>query len=335
MARLIVIIIIAVAVMGGVVFAFREPIGCFFYLRSSHESQIAFFRDDGVYVMEPDGSNQCRILEDNYYLELGCSHDGQQLALFNLDGNLYTAQPNGSELRQIVSATNTEDRMKPTWSPDGTEIAYVRNADAAGVYVVDVVSGNELRITQELSAQFPIWSPVEDWIAFVTEDNGLYVVRADGSELTRLSDAALFDDPPSWSPDGDHIAFMNMDYEISLVEPTGTDEEVITNFHDDYDGQVFFVTWSPVGDQIGAEVIRHSPFRTNLFVIDVATGETRSLTPREENISFAEWTPDGAQLLYTQIDIQGQVESALYRVNVASGLIERLAPGSEASARLE
>lgn len=332
MTAIIVVVLVTAGIIGGAVLALREPIGCFFYLRSSHEGQIAFLRDGGVYVMESDGSNQCRILDDNAYLELAWSPDGQQLALLNLDGDIYTVQPNGSELRRVVSATDTEDRLIPGWSPDGTQIAYVRYSDTGGIYVAEVASGSERQITEGLPALFPVWSPVGDWIAFVTEENALYVVRADGSELRRLSDAAQFDKPPTWSPDGARIAFMNMDYEISAIDRDGSNEEVITDLNDEYDGQVFYVTWSPMGDQIAAEVIiTHRPTRINLFVVNPATREARSLTAREENVTFAEWTPDGEHLLYTEF----QDHDVLYRVNVASGLIERLAMGSGAAARPE
>jgi Tol biopolymer transport system component len=230
-----------------------------------------------------------------------------------------------------VTAAWTEDRLVPSWSPDGTQITYIRRSDTTDVYVADVVTGSERQVTQGLMALFPVWSPEEDWIAFVTEENALYVVRADGSELRQLSDQASFD-PPTWSPDGERLAFINSGYEISIVDLNGSEEEIISDFRDEFNGQTFYVTWSPTENQIAAEVIvRNPPTRVNLFLVDAETGTASPLSPREYQATWTSWTPSGEFLLFDRIQSSAALqESEIYRVNVHSGENILLAIGGKA-----
>ncbi|MCH8993458.1 MAG: PD40 domain-containing protein, partial [Chloroflexi bacterium] len=49
-------------------------------------------------------------------------------------------------------------------------------------------------------------------IAFASDRDGnseVYIVNADGSGLTRLTDNLADDSQPTWSPDGTHIAFLS------------------------------------------------------------------------------------------------------------------------------
>ena len=49
----------------------------------------------------------------------------------------------------------------------------------------------------------PSWSPDGNWIAFLSDRDGnveLYKMRADGSEVTRLTDNPAWDGMPSWGP---------------------------------------------------------------------------------------------------------------------------------------
>lgn len=334
MTRGRIIIIAVLVIVSGAVFALREPIGCFFYLRSSHEDQIAYLRSDGIYVMGSDGSNQCRILDDDSYVELAWSPDGQQLGLITYpEGSIYTVRPDGSELRQIVSTTQTEDRQRPAWSPDSAQIVFVRSEDVAGVFVVDVSSGGERQIVEGLPAIFPVWSPQGDWIAFGTEDDALYIVRPDGGDLRQLSSEAQDGRPPAWSADGQRIAFVNTDSEISVIDLNTNTEEVITDLRNEFDGSAFYITWSPTGDQIAADVmLSEASAFFNVFIINSETGEARKLTPDDQGGKYPVWSPDGEYLIYSYFS-SSLSDGTLYRFTVSTDQIERLGRGNEADAR--
>lgn len=61
------------------------------------------------------------------------------------------------------------------------------------------------------SDEYPTWSPDGQWIAFVGGDGkreDVYLVRADGSDLTRVTgNAGTSYGPPVWSPDGRSLGY--------------------------------------------------------------------------------------------------------------------------------
>ncbi|TLY03119.1 MAG: hypothetical protein E6K92_05025 [Thaumarchaeota archaeon] len=65
-----------------------------------------------------------------------------------------------------------------------------------------------IRSGSQIMASFPSWSPDGKKIAFVEgAENDIFVINADGTGLTRLTDSPGRDTHPSWSPDGTKIAF--------------------------------------------------------------------------------------------------------------------------------
>ncbi len=92
-------------------------------------------------------------------------------------------------------------------------------------WVVEVASGSAKQITEgnDWNDSDPQWSPDGQRIAFVSNRSGkeydenrntdVWVIAADGGELTRISDHAEADNSPRWSPDGKQIAFAGVLHE--------------------------------------------------------------------------------------------------------------------------
>jgi TolB protein len=157
------------------------------------------------------------------------------------------------ELHMITENPFGGDDAEPTWSPDGTRIAFGRSRGAqqypSAVFVVDVDGSGPRRLTSYgLNAYRPAWSPDGTQIIFNTNDTPeriqdaeIYIVASDGSGLRRLTheeNASAF--RPTWSPDGDWILFtrfafpgqLTRSFDIYVMRPDGTDLQPVTSTPD-------------------------------------------------------------------------------------------------------
>src|SRR5437773_467608 len=65
--------------------------------------------------------------------------------------------------------------IEPTWSPDGTQIAYARQSfdGASSIWVIDITGANAHQITPSGYADLhPAWSPDGSEIAFDSDRSG-------------------------------------------------------------------------------------------------------------------------------------------------------------------
>ena len=101
----------------------------------------------------------------------------------------------------------------PTWAPDGLRIAFT---DGASICILNRADGSIVPLAGDLPPHDQLtWSPDGGRIAFVgrvvddmtlRREPELYVMAADGSNPTRLTDSVGFNDSYVWSPDGGAIA---------------------------------------------------------------------------------------------------------------------------------
>ncbi|HEU5310315.1 MAG TPA: hypothetical protein VFV24_02580, partial [Candidatus Eisenbacteria bacterium] len=181
------------------------------------------------------------------------------------DVEIYTMRSDGSAVTQLTF--NDAIDIDPTWSPDGSKIAFMSTRDGGEweIYVMDADGSNQTRLTNNwfLDSR-PAWSPDGTRIAFSGErpttipdfpdllwNWDLYVIQADGSGETRLTTDSGVDAGPSWSDAG--ILFESNRtgaYQIYAMQPDGSGLRAIPqpngiNIHPvwHYDGeQIVFVS---------------------------------------------------------------------------------------------
>jgi Tol biopolymer transport system component len=150
----------------------------------------------------------------------------------------------------------TGDERYPSYSPDGTKIAFRGDLDLAEpsgdeeLYVMDADGTNVHQLTDNGDFDSaPAWSPDGTEIAFEkaaagtfvpgvpaepgkeAEEKDIYVMDADGTNVRRLTDSPGLDEGPVWSPDGTKIAFSSDrtgQQEIFVMNADGSDPQSLT-----------------------------------------------------------------------------------------------------------
>jgi uncharacterized repeat protein (TIGR03803 family) len=135
-------------------------------------------------------------------------------------------------------------------------------------------------------------------IAFVSVRDGnreIYVMNADGSGVTNLTNNPSQDDNPAWSPDGTRIAFdsdRSGSTEIFLMNADGSGATSLTSDYSIDTGPA----WSPDGARIAFASNRDG--NSQIYVIGTdGTGLTR-LTAVAASDSSPSWSPDGQQIAF-------------------------------------
>jgi TolB protein len=189
-------------------------------------TKIAFASDrDGnseIYVMNADGTNPVRLTNnDAGDFHPNWSPDGTKIAFAsNRDGfnndEVYVMNADGSEQERLTNNDQAYDYY-PDWSPDGTKIAFASNRDGNGeIYVMNADGTNPVRLTTtEFGGEEPpSWSPdgtkivfgstrdvrIPDSTSGDTHNWEIYVMNADGSEQTNISNNPAHDLLPDWGP---------------------------------------------------------------------------------------------------------------------------------------
>jgi Tol biopolymer transport system component len=164
---------------------------------------------------------------------------------------LFTVGADGIGRAQITSGGQGMVRnIQPSWSPDGSTIAFLREINSDGAIYVVQSDGTELHRVAATRPTFytgaePAWSPDGSKIAYTNGVNSgisrygpppgqeIFVVDADGSgerRLTELAPKLVADGSPTWSPDGDQIVFRRgATGSLVTMNPDGTCEEAITD----------------------------------------------------------------------------------------------------------
>jgi Tol biopolymer transport system component len=119
---------------------------------------------------------------------------------------LYLMRPDGGDLRPLNPPVQGEE-LAPAWSPDGTRVAFlVRSERDTRLWITDLAAGTRrpLSAAGQRDDQ-PVFSPDGRHVAFASERGGnpdIYVARADGGAVARITEDPAADWLPRWLPAG-------------------------------------------------------------------------------------------------------------------------------------
>jgi Tol biopolymer transport system component len=268
-------------------------------------SKIAFVSDrtgnSEIFVMNADGSNQINLTNNaggDY--EPAWSPDGTKIAFVSdrvgnepvsspdgtksayarvrVDNYLFVMNSNGSNQVNLTDI-DAGIQQAPSWSPDGTTIAFSRTVPNG---VIDI----------------------GDSASFAPEyfNSEIYLIYSDGSDRWRLTYSDDADDYlPVWSPNGAKIAFqtssttnaVRTDSKICVINVDGTDITMLTTSMSD-PVYAYFSGWSPDSTRVAFH-----DGQGEVYTVNVDNTNLTRLTNNTVNDSDAIFLPDGARLLFT------------------------------------
>lgn len=204
-------------------------------------------------------------------------------------------------------------RFRPHFaiSPDGTELAYVDDANGQFNLAVRPLSGGpprRLTAYTDLSVRRVGWHPGGRTLVYIADSGGneqhqIYLVDRDGSAPRPLTDSPgvhfwTADEP--FSPNGRFLAY-------AANDRTPAEQDVLA--HDLHNGKVrrlyagggrnYAGRWSPDGTRLTVTNWRGATTDQTILVVSVEDGKLVRLTPEDAPFTYVPgpWLPDGSGVL--------------------------------------
>lgn len=255
---------------------------CTPYLRNAIVYTSEQFGLPEVMVMRPDGSRSERLTSDQVaYSAPVVSPDGQTIAVASYLGGswngIYLLDRFGKGRTKLVGNSNFDGT--PSWSPDGTRIAFRSNlhgpyGDYGRIFIVNRDGSGLRQLTPEVAAtdykfdDGASWSPDGTRLVF-SRSGVLFFINADG---TGLVSTGVSGSDPAWSPDGTQIAYGSNNGGndgLWVMNASLTSSRLTTPVQADQ-----WPRWSPDGRQLVFQRVESNVF--HLYTINAdGSGATR------------------------------------------------------------
>jgi len=251
------------------------------------------------------------------------SPDGERIAFRSSrdGGGIFVMGRTGEAVRRV-----TRFGFRPTWSPDGTHLAFVtenvdlnpQSFESRSDLWVAGVNGGQPRQIPVVDATLPSWSPHGQRIAFTSRgaEVRVWTVPADGGEAVAATTGTARNWSPAWSPDGRYLYFvsdrqgsMNL-WRVRIDETSGrplAEPEPLTTpatslAHVSLSGDGRHIAYTSVSVTANIQKAAFDPVR------GVIVGEPVWLTTGSRRWANPEPSPDGEHVVfYSLVEPEGHL----------------------------
>jgi len=175
----------------------------------------------GVWLVSEDGGGLKRVCDGD---QAEWAPDATKI-VFRKHDKIWTRDLKTGAERQIVPE-EFEICSGPSWSPDGSRIAFACRWDAGnGLFLVEAKGGQPVKIYDKKGACEPHWSPDGKTLVYETETH-LCTIKPDGTKNRLITYYGGVQRYGQWSPDGKRIVFCqgvteNGPWELYVVPASG------------------------------------------------------------------------------------------------------------------
>jgi uncharacterized repeat protein (TIGR01451 family) len=216
--------------------------------------------------------------------------------------DVFAIDADGTNLVNVSNQPNGD--LDPTWSPDGTRLAWVHFYGGKGDILVASADGSNQTNVSSSSKEdrAPAWSPDGSKIAFASyRDNRweIYTVSPDGSGLTRITYNSCQSHDPVWSPDSTKIAYvcgLDENEEVYIANPDGSNPVRLTK--NDVPDEA--LDWSPDSTRIA--YVRYdgrAKKDSEIWIANVNTVSNSKLLSTGYADYSPAWSPDGTKIAFS------------------------------------
>jgi Tol biopolymer transport system component/PKD repeat protein len=234
----------------------------------------------------------------------------------NRDGNweLYVAPTSGGNPDAVQRLTYNSIAIdaNPMWGPNNFVVFETTRHGNYDLYLIDMSTGEEYRLTDDKGDDInAYWSPDGNRVVFQSNRNNpdkwqLFELNIATGALRLLSEetGTTNDVLPQYSRDGSKIVFSNYDNAgdngvLMIMDANGNNRQVIS----DVNGDATNPAWSPSDRYIAYQSDLGG--NLNIYIYEVATGETRQLTDNAIPNYAPTWQCSDDRVIFTSDIIDG------------------------------
>ncbi len=280
----------------------------------------------GIFVMNADSSGGKLLCPDvaAQLRQSSWSRDGSKIAFFSLRPEdkgmmqkyrmpshfpLYVMEASGGGQKRLFDYPVSSFE----WSPDSrkllfvsayedpgandTEVVHGGKAPMSAIYVFELQSGKQTRLTSFGHNCSASWSPDGDRVALSLEserESDTYITTLDAKHGKRLSQSSTIESGPVWAPDGRSIALLALPFPGAETQDAGVYVIDVDSGKKQRvsDKMTYAVSWSPDGKTLMMQSA------SGIYLADRDGQNLRRLSTDPELPYDAVFAPDGKKIIF-------------------------------------